>query len=132
MASNENSRSRKSGGTVSAIRKTAAGLGGAVSSDTLIDLVSRLGLLDIAVDKIRTRLEQADVDEILDDVADYLRRNPEVLVVLLGTVTVAAGMIVYLERADRWNNWREQLEEEEETPAPRPRATANNARRRAS
>jgi hypothetical protein len=130
MASNENGRSRKSGGTVSAIRKTAAGLGGAVSSDTILDLVSRLGLLDIAVDKIRTRLEQADVDEILDDVTDYLRRNPEVLVVLLGTVTVAAGMIVYLERAERWHNWRE--EQEEEAPPQRPRATVHNARRRAS
>jgi hypothetical protein len=131
MASNENSRSRKSGGTVSAIRKTAVGLGGAVSSDALIDLVQRLGLLDIAVDKIRTRLEQADVDEILDDATSYLRRNPEIVVVLLGTITVAAGMIVYLERAERWRDWRDEGEEEE--PAPqRPRATVNNARRRAS
>jgi len=131
MASNENGRSRKSGGTVSAIRKTASGLGGAVSSDTILDLVSRLGLLDIAVDKIRTRLEQADVDELLDDATEYLRHNPEVLVVLLGTVTVAAGMIVYLERAERFRNWRE--EDEEEAAAPqRPRATVHNARRRAS
>ena len=129
MASNENGRSRKSGGTVSAIRKTAAGLGGAVSSDTIIDLVQRLGLFDIAVDKIRTRLEQADVDELLDEATDYLRRNPEVVVVLLGTITVAAGMIVYLERAERWRNWNE---EEEEAPPQRPRATVHNARRRAS
>ncbi|HEY2092822.1 MAG TPA: hypothetical protein VGJ81_13110 [Thermoanaerobaculia bacterium] len=132
MASNENSRSRKSGGTVSAIRKTAAGLGGAVSSDTIMDLVQRLGLLDIAVDKIRTRLEQTDVEEMLDDVTDYLRRNPEIVVVLLGTVTVAAGMIVYLERADRWRNWTIEAEEEEEPAPQRPRATVNNARRRAS
>jgi len=131
MASNENGRSRKSGGTVSAIRKTASGLGGAVSSDTILYLVSRLGLLDIAVDKIRTRLEQADVDELLDDATEYLRRNPEVLVVLLGTVTVAAGMIVYLERAERFRNWREEDEEEAAAP-PRPRATVHNARRRAS
>jgi len=131
MASNENARSRKSGGTVSAIRKTAQGLGGAVSSDTVIDLIQRLGLLDLAVDKVRTRLEQADIDDILDDVTDYLRRNPEVVVVLLGTITVAAGMIVYLERADRWRNWREDEEAEEAAPQ-RPRATVNNARRRAS
>ena len=127
MASNENARPRKSGGTVSAIRKTAHGLGGAVSSDTIIDLVQRLGLLDIAADKIRGRLEQADLDDILDDATDYLRRNPEVVVVLLGTITVAAGMIVYLERADRWRNRREDEEEEE-----KPRATVHNARRRAS
>ena len=119
MASNENSRSRK-GGTVSAIRKTAAGLGGAVSSETVIDLIQRLGLLDLAVDKVRGRLEQADLDEILDDATDYLRRNPEVVVVLLGTITVAAGMIVYLERAERWRNLRE---EEEEEPRRRRRAS---------
>jgi len=130
MASNENARSRKSGGTVSAIRKTAHGLGGAVSSDTVIDLIQRLGLLDLAVDKVRARLEQADIDDILDDVTDYLRRNPEVVVVLLGTITVAAGMIVYLERAERWRNWRD--EEEAESAPQRPRATVNNAKRRAS
>jgi len=130
MASNENARSRKNGGTVSAIRKTAHGLGGAVSSETIIDLVQRLGLLDIAVDKIRARLEQADVDDVLEDVTGYLRRNPEVVVVLLGTITVAAGMIVYLERADRWRNWRE--DEEEESAPQRPRATVHHARRRAS
>ncbi|HEX3583107.1 MAG TPA: hypothetical protein VH087_15165 [Thermoanaerobaculia bacterium] len=127
MASNENTRSRKSGGTVSAIRKTAAGLGGAVSSETIIDLITRLGLLDIAVDKVRTRIQQTDLDDVLDDVVDYLRRNPEVVVVLLGTITVAAGMIVYLERAERWRNWNDGQEEEEE----KPRATVHNARRRA-
>jgi excinuclease UvrABC helicase subunit UvrB len=107
---------------VSAIRKTAHGLGGAVSSDTVIDLIQRLGLLDLAVDKVRARLEQADIDDILDDVTDYLRRNPEVVVVLLGTITVAAGMIVYLERADRWRKLEED-EEEEEKPRPRRRAS---------
>ena len=131
MASNENGRSRKSGGTVSAIRKTAAGLGGAVSSDTILDLIQRLGLLDLAVDKVRARLEQADMDDILDDVTSYLRRNPEVVVVLLGTITVAAGMIVYLERAERWRKSENDQEEEDYTPQ-RPRATVNNARRRAS
>jgi hypothetical protein len=131
MASNDNSRSRKSGGTVSAIRKTAAGLGGAVSSDTIVDLIQRLGLLDIAVDKVRARIEQTDIEELLDEATDYLRRNPEVVVVLLGTITVAAGMIVYLERAERWRSWNDAQEEEE--PAPqRPRSTVNNARRRAS
>lgn len=125
MASNENTRSRK-GGTVSAIRKTAAGLGGAVSSETIIDLITRLGLLDIAADKVRARIEQTDLDDVLDDVTDYLRRNPEVVVVLLGTITVAAGMIVYLERAERWRKGNDEEEEQ------RPRTTVHNARRRAS
>lgn len=114
MASNKTAR---------AIRKTAAGLGGAVSSDTVIDLVQRLGLLDLAVDKIRARLEQADLDDILDDATDYLRRNPEVVVVLLGTITVAAGMIVYLERAERWRNFDRDEEEEEQPRATRRRAS---------
>src|SRR5438270_12397619 len=112
MATNENARSRKSGGTVSAIRKTAQGLGGAVSSYTVLDLIQRLGLLDIAVDKVRARIEAADIDDIHDDATDYLRRNPDVVVVLLGTVTVAAGMHVYLERADRRRNCRREWEEE--------------------
>ena len=114
--------SKKSGGTVSAIRNS-------VSSETIIDLITRLGLLDLAVDKVRARIEQTDLDDVLDDVTDYLRRNPEVVVVLLGTITVAAGMIVCLERAERWRNWNDEREEEE---APRPRATVQNARRRAS
>ena len=85
--------------------------------------------LSIAADKIRTRLENADMDALLDEATDYLRRNPEVLVVLLGTITVAAGMVVYLERAERWRNWDEDQEEETRS---RPRATVHNARRRAS
>lgn len=112
--------SKKNGGTVSAIRNS-------VSSETIVDLITRLGLLDIAVDKVRARIEQTDLDDVLDDVTDYLRRNPEVVVVLLGTITVAAGMIVYLERAERWRNWNGEREEEE-----KPRATVHNARRRAS
>jgi hypothetical protein len=39
-----------------------------------------------------------DVDEIVDEVADYLKRNPEVLVVSLGAITIAAGALVYLNR----------------------------------
>ncbi len=50
------------------------------------------------VDRIKTRLEEVDVDQVLDDVADYLKRNPEVLVVSLGAVTIAAGALVYLNR----------------------------------
>lgn len=73
-------------------------VGSAVSSETVVDLISRLGLLDIAVDKLRQRLESADIDDFFDDLGDYLKRNPEVIVVLLGTITVAVGMIVYLER----------------------------------
>lgn len=77
-----------------------------------------------------------DIDELFDELGDYVRRNPEVLVVALATITVSAGLIVYL-NARRDNNFdRDELEEERERPeratprvaasrvtAPRPRRT---------
>jgi hypothetical protein len=130
--------SRRGGGAASALRKT---VGGAVSSENVVDLIQRLGLLDIAVDKLRQRLESADVDEFFDDMGDYLKRNPEVIVVLLGTITVAVGMVVYLERQSEWRDFgrgnRDDFdgdEEEEEAPRSRPRAapaqSAAGSRRR--
>jgi hypothetical protein len=91
------------------LRKTAAK---AVAPETIIDLVQRLGLVDIVVDRLRARLEESDVDEVLDEVGDYLRRNPELIVVGLATLTVAAGAVVFLAR-------REQDEERYERPRAR-------------
>lgn len=70
----------------------------ALSSAAILDIVERLGLVDLIVDRIKARLEEVDVDQAIDDVADYLRRNPEVLVVSLGAVTIAAGALVYINR----------------------------------
>jgi hypothetical protein len=67
--------------------------------------VERLGLVDIVLGRVKSRIEETDVDEVLEDVTDYLRRNPEVLVVSLGAVTIATGLLVWL------NNRREQDEE---------------------
>jgi len=81
---------RRSGGSSLA----AAGLSGAA----ILEIVERLGLVDLIVDRLKARLEDVDTDEILDQIADYLKKNPEVLVVSLGAVTIAAGALVYLNR----------------------------------
>lgn len=81
-------------------RKSAAfsGAGAGLSTAAILDIVERLGLVDLIVDRMKARLEDVDIDDLIDEVADYLRRNPEVLVVSLGAVTIAAGALVYLNR----------------------------------
>jgi hypothetical protein len=89
------SRGRSSRST----RKSAfAGAGAGLSTAAILDIVERLGLVDLVVDRMKTRLEDVDIDDLIDQAADYLRRNPEVLVVSLGAVTIAAGALVYLNR----------------------------------
>ena len=75
-----------------------AGAGAGLSTAAILDIVERLGLVDLIVDRLKVRLEDVDIDELIDEVAEYLRRNPEVLVVSLGAVTIAAGALVYLNR----------------------------------
>jgi hypothetical protein len=93
------SRGSKSG---SARRRSSAGGGGGLASGlstaALLDIVERLGLVDLIVDRLKARLEEVDTDEILDEIAAYLKKNPEVLVVSLGAVTIAAGALVFLNR----------------------------------
>jgi hypothetical protein len=83
-----------------------------MSADTLVDLVQRLGVVDIVVNSLRSRIAATDVDALFDDATDYLRRNPEMIVVGLGTLTVAAAAVVFL--TDR--------NEEIKRPVNRPRA----------
>ena len=78
----------------SAARGAAAGL----STAAMFELVERLGLVDMVVDRIKSRLEEIDVDELLDEIGLYLKRNPEVLVVSLGAITIAAGALVFLNK----------------------------------
>jgi hypothetical protein len=95
----------------------------AVTTETILDLVDRLGLIDLVVSRVRTRLQDVDFDEILDEIGDYVRRNPEVLVVGLATITVSAGLIVYLnQRRDA----RLDVEEEIEKIAERERQPATS------
>lgn len=87
----------KSGGS----RRRSGAMSGAaagLSTAAILDIVERLGLVDLIVDRLKARLDDVDTDQILDEVADYLKKNPEVLVVSLGAVTIAAGALVYLNR----------------------------------
>ena len=89
--------SSKGGGA----RRRSSGLGEAaagLSTAAILDIVERLGLVDLIVDRLKARLDDVDTDQIIDEVADYLKKNPEVLVVSLGAVTIAAGALVYLNR----------------------------------
>ncbi len=89
--------SRRSRGSA---RKSAfAGAGAGLSTAAILDIVERLGLVDLVVDRLKARVEDVDIDDLIDEIADYLRRNPEVLVVSLGAITIAGGALVYLNRA---------------------------------
>jgi len=126
--------------TARAIRSVAAAT---VTPDAILDLVERLGLVDLVVDRIRVRLAEVDLDDLLDEIGDYMRRNPEAIVVALGTITVAAGALVYLTRDDEYRSARRGedremsiprvRERERETPArPRAASSTTTSRRRAS
>lgn len=92
--------STSGGGTGTVLRNLAVG---ALGSDALLDLVERLGLVDIVLGRVKSRIEETDLDEVLDEATDYLRRNPEVLVVTLGAVTIATGLLVWLNNRREWD-----------------------------
>ena len=89
-------KSSGSGSLRNAVTTTAA-------TETLVDLVEKLGLVDLLVGRVKARIEEMDVDELFDEVTDYLRRNPEVLVVSLGAITVATGLLVFLNNRREWD-----------------------------
>ena len=91
---------KSSTGSGSVLRSVVAG---AANTDNLIDLVERLGLVDLIVGRVKSRIEETDIDEVLEEATDYLRRNPEVLVVTLGAVTVATGLLVWLNNRREWD-----------------------------
>ena len=90
-------RATSSGRTLRNVVTTAA------ATETLVDLVDRLGLVDIVLGRLKSRIEETDLDEFFDEIADYLRRNPEVLVVSLGALTVATGLLVFLNSRREWD-----------------------------
>ena len=75
----------------------------AAATETLVDLVDRLGLIDIVLGRLKSRIEETDLDDAFDEVADYLRRNPEVLVVSLGALTIATGLLVFMNSRREWD-----------------------------
>ena len=89
------SRRRSTGSRASTSMKAAAS---ALNTASILELVERLGLVDMVVDRVKGRLEEVDIDEIIDEIGDYLKRNPEVLVVSLGAITIATGALVYLNK----------------------------------
>jgi hypothetical protein len=89
-----NARTGRKHAKGAAVREAAAA---ALSPDVILELIDKLGVKDLAVGHLRSRLENIDFDSVLDDAVAYLRRNPEVLVAILGAVTVTAGLIVFLE-----------------------------------
>ena len=90
----------------------------AVGTDALIDLVEKLGLVDIVVGRLKSKLEETDLDDLFDDVADYLKRNPEVLVVSLGAITVATGLLVWLNSRREWDGTERRRISAAERSAP--------------
>lgn len=89
------------GSGAAAVLRSVVGAG--AGADTMLDLIERLGLVDLVLGRVKSKIEETDVDELLDDVQDYLRRNPEVLVVSLGAVTIATGLLVWLNNRREWD-----------------------------
>lgn len=127
-------------------KKTGGGGGGhtlrnvvttAAATETIIDLVSRLGLVDLVVGRLKSKLEETDVDELFEEIADYLKRNPEVLVVSLGAVTVATGLLVWLNSRKEWDGTErrgsggasDDDDDEDEDETPRARTSTGRVRR---
>jgi len=93
-ANASNGRTGRKHAKGAAVREAAAA---ALSPDAIMELIEKLGVKDLAVSHLRSRLENIDFDSLLDDAVAYMRRNPEVLVAILGAVTVTAGLIVFLD-----------------------------------
>lgn len=74
------------------------GAANTLNTAALFDIVERLGVVDMVIDRVKQRLEEVDMDDLLDQMGDYLKRNPEVLVVSLGAITLATGALVYLNK----------------------------------
>lgn len=125
---------KKSGGGGHTLRNVVTT---AAATETIIDLVSRLGLVDIVVGRLKSKLEETDIDGLFDEVADYLKRNPEVLVVSLGAVTVATGMLVWLNSRKEWDGTERRgtgssANDDDDDDDDTPRARTSTARVRRS
>jgi hypothetical protein len=75
----------------------------AAATETILDLVDRLGLVDIVMGRLKSKIEETDLDELLDEVRDYLKSNPDVLVVGLAAITLATGALVYMNQRREWD-----------------------------
>ena len=79
-------------------RRRSGGAAAGLSTAAILDIVERLGLVDLIVDRLKARLDDVDTAPLPDDVADYLKKPTEVIVVTLGAVTIASGAHLSLHR----------------------------------
>lgn len=93
-------KKKKPAGAGSVLRDV---VGTAIGTEAMLDLVERLGLVDMVVGRVRSKIEETDLDDLMEEVTDYLRRNPEVLVVSLGALTVATGLVVWMNSRREWD-----------------------------
>jgi hypothetical protein len=100
----------------------------AVGTDALLDLIEKLGLVDLVVGRIKAKFEDTDVDDLFEEVGAYLKRNPEVLVVSLGAITVATGLVVWLNNRREWDGTERRVH----TQAPSRVTTSTGRVRRAA
>src|SRR5215212_5724447 len=89
--------------TKSTGRRALKSVASAATPDNILKLVETLGLGDLVISQIRQYIKSVDIDDLLDDATDYIKRNPEVLVVGLGAVTVAAAIVVYINNQREWD-----------------------------
>jgi hypothetical protein len=75
----------------------------AVGTEGLLELIEKLGVVDLVLGRLKSRLEETDLDELFDELKDYLKRNPEVLVISLGTLTIATGLLVWMNARREWD-----------------------------
>lgn len=81
------------------------GVAGAMSTEGLLDLAQKLGLTDILTRQIKDKIQEQDFEELAHDAREYLSRNPEVLVISLGALTIATGMVVWLHQRREWDGY---------------------------
>lgn len=133
MATSKKKSSGGGGGGGGSLRSVTP----AAATETLIDLVSKLGLVDIIIGRLKSKIEETDVDELFEEIADYLKRNPEVLVVSLGAITVATGMLVWLNSRKEWDGTERRDvggsdDDDDDDDEEKPRATSSTGRVRKS
>ena len=119
-------KKKSGGGGASSLRNVVTT---AAATETIIDLVSRLGLVDIVIGRLKSKMEETDIDDLFDEIADYLKRNPEVLVVSLGALTVATGLLVYLNSRREWDGTERRGEGDDDDDAPRTTTSTGRVRK---
>jgi len=118
-------KKKSGGGGSTSLRNVVSAAGG---TDGILELIERLGVIDLVLGRVKSRLAETDIDELFDEAKEYLKRNPEVLVVSLGALTVASGVLVFLNSRREWDG--EERRGTSYTAPKTPRASSSAARAR--